>query len=337
MITEIIKSGDYLAYIFAFLMGLSMLIYAVLDGYDLGVGILTRNVEDEEKDKMIASIGPFWDANETWLVLGIGILLSAFPKAYGIILSNLYLPVTLMLIGLIFRGVAFDFRAKVQAEKKKFWNHIFFIGSFLTAFMQGYMLGSYILGFEKNLLALSFSILVGISVVGGYSLMGACWLIMKSEHDLQIKAVKWAKFSLILTVIGIVLVSIATPIVSERIFAKWFSFPEFFMLAPIPVITAIVIIMAYLSLRVLPYKDDRFCWMPFSLVVSIFILCFHGLAYSFYPYIVPNMLTIVESASAKESLLMILFGVMIVLPALIFYTFFAYRIFHGKSVDLKYD
>jgi len=337
MIMEIIKNGDYLAYIFAFLMGLAMLIYSILDGYDLGVGILTSNASDEEKDKMIASIGPFWDANETWLVLGVGILLAAFPKAYGIILTNLYLPVTLMLIGLVFRGVAFDFRAKVSAEKKQFWNCIFFIGSFLTAFTQGYMLGSYILGFEKSFLALLFSILVGLSVVGGYSLVGACWLIMKSENNLQIKAIKWAKFSLIITLMGIILVSIITPIVSARIFAKWFSFPEFFILAPIPVITAIVIIMAHLSLRILPDKNDKFCWVPFSLVVSIFILCFHGLAYSFYPYIVPGNLTIVESASAKESLLMILLGVMIVLPALIFYTFFAYRIFHGKAGELKYD
>lgn len=335
--TEIIKNGEYLAYIFAFLMGLSMLIYGILDGYDLGVGILTKNASDEEKDKMIASIGPFWDANETWLVLGVGILLVAFPKAHGVILGNLYLPVTLMLVGLVFRGVAFDFRAKVSHEKKQFWNHVFFAGSFLTAFMQGYMLGSYIVGFEKNFLALLFSILAGISVAGGYSLIGACWLIMKSEHDLQIKAVKWAKFALFITLMGIILVSIATPIVSSRIFAKWFSFPEFFMLAPIPIITAIIVVMTYLSLRILPYENDRFCWVPFSLVVAIFILCFHGLAYSFYPYIVPGVLTIVEAASAKESLLMVLYGVMIVLPTLIFYTFFAYRVFHGKSSELKYD
>ena len=151
------------------------------------------------------------------------------------------------------------------------------------------------------------------------------------------KAVRWAKLSLLFMVIGIFLVSVATPLVSERIFYKWFDFPEFIMLAPIPIITGMVIIGNYMILRVLPEKDDRFCWAPFALTIGIFILCFHGLAYSFYPYIVPGQLTIVEAASAKESLKIILYGVLFIFPFLISYSFFAYKIFHGKAGALRYD
>jgi cytochrome d ubiquinol oxidase subunit II len=192
---EIFHNGQWLPLAFAGLMGLAMLIYAVLDGYDLGVGMLMKAATDEEKDVMIASIGPFWDANETWLVLGVGLLLVAFPLAHGIILSNLYLPVALMLIGLIMRGVAFDFRAKAKAGHKHAWNNAFFGGSLLTALAQGYMLGSYILGFEKSYNAFGFSMLVGICVAAGYCLIGSSWLIMKTEHELQRKAVHWARLA----------------------------------------------------------------------------------------------------------------------------------------------
>ncbi len=337
MIQELIASGDWLPYIFAFLMGLSMLIYAVLDGYDLGVGVLAAAAEDDEKDIMIASIGPFWDANETWLVLGVGLLLVAFPAAHGVILTNLYLPVAVMLIGLIFRGVAFDFRSKVPPEKKERWNTAFFAGSLLTAFAQGYMLGSYILGFEQSLGAVSFSILAGMSVVAGYCLVGAGWLIMKTEGALQEKAVRWAQLSLFAAVGGISLISLATPLVSERIFDKWFSMPAFLFLLPVPLLTGVLIAAMYLVLRKLPLENDRLSWAPFVMTIGMFVLCFGGLAYSFFPYIVPDQMTIVEAASAPESLIIILVGALIVLPVLIGYTFVAYKIFHGKATHLSYD
>lgn len=334
---EIISSGDWLPYIFAFLMGLSMLLYSLLDGYDLGVGVLSHFVDVKEKDTMIASIGPFWDANETWLVLGVGLLLVAFPAAHGIILTNLYLPVAFMLLGLTLRGVSFDFRTKVDAAYKHRWDFAFVTGSLLAAFCQGYMLGAYIIGFDQSWKGVFFSILIGLCVIAGYCLIGACWLIIKTEGELQKKAVRWARRSLWLTVAGIALVSIATPLVSARIFDKWFVMPNLLYLAPIPVLTGLLVIGLELLLRKLPKANDRHCWLPFVVTIGIYILCFLGLAYSFFPYIVPDQLLITESASAPESLMIILVGALIVIPCLIGYTFFAYRVFWGKaSKELSY-
>ncbi|NCT40297.1 MAG: cytochrome d ubiquinol oxidase subunit II [Alphaproteobacteria bacterium] len=337
MIHDLISSGDWLPVTFAFLMGLSMLIYAVLDGYDLGVGMLTAFASDDEKDSMIASIGPFWDANETWLVLGVGLLLVAFPLAHGVILSELYLPVALMLFGLIFRGVSFDFRAKVAKHKKHRWDKSFFAGSLITALAQGYMLGAYITGFADGWAVVLFSCLIAIAVASGYCLIGAAWLIWRCEHDLQIKAVRWMKQNLAFTCVGIALVSASTPFVSARIFEKWFEFPAFLMLAPIPALTGALIIGLYLMLRKMPLNKDRLAWAPFAMTIAVYVLCFCGLAYSFYPYIVPNALTIVDAASAPESLMIILIGTLIVLPILIGYTLLAYYIFRGKAQELRYD
>ncbi len=334
---DIIADGSWLPLTFAFLMGLSMLIYAVLDGYDLGVGILSDSATEDEKDRMIASIGPFWDANETWLVLGVGILLVAFPAAHGIILTELYMPVSVMLFGLIFRGVAFDFRAKVPYQKKWRWNLAFFLGSLLTALSQGYMLGSYIMGFNDSWLAIGFSFLIALCVASGYSLVGACWLIFKCEDELQKKAVGWAKYHLVNTTVGIGLVSLTTPILSERIFEKWFSFPEILMLSPIPLATGALIVGLYMLLERMPFPKDEYAWLPFIMTIAIYVLCFGGLAYSFYPYIVPEQMTIVEAASAPESLIITLVGTLIVLPILLGYTGLSYYIFRGKAQDLRYD
>lgn len=334
---EIFTNGDWLPLSFAALMGLSMLIYAVLDGYDLGVGVLMRGAEDTEQDRMIASIGPFWDANETWLVLGVGLLLVAFPTANGIILGELYLPVAIMLIGLVLRGVAFDFRAKAKANHKKFWNNVFFTGSLSAALAQGYMLGSYILGFEKGWAAITFSSLVGFCVVAGYCLIGSSWLIMKTEGVLQCKSIIWARYSLWATMVAVALISMSTPLVSPRIFDKWFSFPDIFMLAPIPLFTGALLLGLNYLLHRMPRPHDKLCWLPFVTTVGVFVLCFHGLAFSFYPYIVPDQLKIVESASSPESLKIILAGAAVVIPCLLGYTFLAYKIFHGKARDLTYN
>lgn len=322
---------------FAGLMGLSVLIYVVLDGFDLGVGMLVPLVEDGDKDKMIASIGPFWDANETWLVLAIGFLLVAFPTAHGVILSALYLPVAVMLFGLILRGVAFEFRAKVNANRKVLWNHLFFVGSLVTALSQGFMLGQYIMGLEWTLPNVLFAGLIAICLAAAYVLIGACWLILKTENDLQIRAVRWARNTLGFTIAGMVAVSLATPFASPRIFERWFSFPEILTLAPLPVMTAGVFALLFIILRQMPFSQDRFAWAPLLLTASIFILGFAGMAYSFYPYVVPEKLTIYEAAAAPESLIIILAGGVVVLPVIIGYSIFAYTVFCGKASELRYD
>ena len=333
---EIFSTGQWLPLVFVILMGISILVYVILDGYDLGVGILMSLVDVEDKDKMLASIGPFWDANETWLVLSVGILLVAFPEAHGIILTALYLPVAIMLLGLILRGVSFDFRAKAEIQYKHLWDKAFIAGSLITAISQGFMLGMYITGFNYNILAVIFSLLTGVCLAAGYSLVGASWLIMKTEGKLQQKSVRWAKFALWGSTLGMALVSLATPLLNSRIFEKWFSLPNFFFLLPIPLIAGILIIMLELMLRKLPRPNDQYCWVPFIGSIGIFILGFLGLAYSFYPYIIQDQLTIWEAASSPESLKVILFGALIVLPFIIGYTIFAYRVFWGKVKDLSY-
>lgn len=337
MISQAISDGSWLPLAFAFLMGLSMLIYAILDGYDLGVGMLIDGATWHEKDRMIASIGPFWDANETWLILGVGLLLVAFPAAHGVILTELYIPVAVMLFGLIFRGIAFDFRAKVPYQRKWLWNNRFFYGSLLTALAQGYMLGSYIIGFDDSWSGVVFSCLIAICVASAYCLVGACWLIMKCEGTLQQKAVGWAKYHLFNSVIGLLVVSVATPLISPRIFENWFSFPSLFYLAPIPALTGILIVILYLLLRKMPLEKDQYCWVPFVITIGIYTLSFIGLAYSFFPYIVPEKMTIVEAAAAPESLMIMLVGALIVIPILLAYTALAYYVFRGKATELQYD
>jgi hypothetical protein len=189
--------------IFAGLMGISILVYVILDGFDLGIGILSVFGTDDEKDTMIASIGPFWDANETWLVLSIGLLLVAFPIAHGIILTALYLPVFVLLVGLVLRGIAFDFRSKVSAQSKWMWNLLFFIGSVMSSLSQGYMLGIYVLGLDLSWASAGFAALVGLCLAASYGAVGAAWLIYKTEGQLQEKAVIWMRMCLLLTAAGI--------------------------------------------------------------------------------------------------------------------------------------
>jgi cytochrome d ubiquinol oxidase subunit II len=327
----------WLPLVFAGLMGLSILIYVVLDGYDLGVGLLQAGAGDADKDRMIASIGPFWDANETWLVLAVGLLLVAFPLAHGVILSALYLPVAVMLIGLILRGVAFEFRAKVQPDRKYLWNRAFFAGSLATALAQGFMLGLYIMGLAWTPGTVAFATLTAVCLAAGYTFIGACWLILKTEGALQVWAVGWARRALVLVAVGLGAVSAASPLVSPRIFDKWFSMPEFVLLAPLPVGSAAVLFMLWWVLRRLPDAADRRSWLPFAGAILLNVLAFAGLAYSFYPYVVPERLTIHEAASAPESLIIILAGTLVVLPVILGYSALAYRIFRGKATELRYD
>lgn len=337
---DLATPAGWLPVAFLVLMGVSMLLYVVLDGYDLGVGILLRRADASEKDTMIASIGPFWDANETWLVLGIGILLVAFPFAHSVILTALYLPVALMLLGLILRGVAFDFRAKARAHHKAAWDRAFYAGSLLASLAQGVMLGLTVVGFEYSATNLAFAFAIGLGLAAGYALLGATWLIIKTEGDLQRKAVRWARASLWLTALGIAGVSIATPLVSERIFERWFSLTVLPLLMPIPVITALLFFVVERSLRRLPTRlaegNEYGAWIPFASTVGIFVLAFYGLAYSLFPYLVMDRMTIWQAAAAPESLMFILIGTAIVLPAILGYTVYAYRVFWGKTRALTY-
>ena len=212
--------------IFMALMGLSMLAYVVLDGYDLGVGMLLHRASDAQKDTMISSIGPFWDANETWLVLGVGILLIAFPKAHGMVLGALYLPVALMLVGLILRGVAFDFRVKAQAAHKPLWNRAFFAGSGLAAASQGWMLGRYITGLQEGWVFDAFAAVIALLLPAAYVLLGSAWLLMKTEGELQALALRWAKLAWWPLVLGMGLISVATPWVSTTVRDKWFTLTD---------------------------------------------------------------------------------------------------------------
>ena len=329
--------GLWLPIVFAFLMGLSILIYVILDGYDLGVGILTVQVDDNDKDTMIASIGPFWDANETWLVLAVGLLLVAFPIAHGIVLTALYLPVAIMLVGLILRGVAFEFRAKVSPEHKAKWNTAFFAGSLMTALSQGFMLGMYIVGLTWTWAHIMFGCLIAVCLAASYVLIGSAWLIYKTTDELQLKAIAWAKKALLFTAVGMCSVSLVTPLVSTRIFDKWFSVPEIFLLVPLPILSGVVFIALFITLQNLPSQDDKFCWLPLVLTGCLFALGFSGMAYSFYPYAVPDRITIFEAAAAPESLMIILVGTLIVLPTILAYSAFAYIVFRGKATELRYD
>ncbi|NJS15330.1 MAG: cytochrome d ubiquinol oxidase subunit II [Sphingopyxis sp.] len=326
----------WLPVIFAGLMGLSILLYVILDGYDLGVGMLTRLEKDENRDLMVASIGPFWDANETWLVLGIGLLLVAFPVAHGLILTQLYVPVTLMLVALILRGVAFEFRAKASPAHKRHWDNAFFYGSLITALCQGYMLGAYVLGFDQSLAAVFFCLLAALGLVAGYMFVGACWLFYKVEGELQRRAAHWAWVTLWCTALAMAVISVATPILSERIFDRWFRLPEIIALLPIPLASAALFIGLAIFLRRPVRDDDALSWVPLAVAGILFALGFVGIAYSFYPYLIADRLDIWDAAASPEALSIILIGALFVLPVILGYSILSHWIFRGKATQLTY-
>jgi cytochrome bd ubiquinol oxidase subunit II len=325
--------------IFGALMALSVLLYVVLDGFDLGVGILLPGAANEaERDSMIDSIGPFWDANETWLVLGVGLLLVAFPAAHGIVLTQLYLAVAVMLAGLTLRGVAFKFRTKAaNAAGKRRWNAAFTAGSLLAALSQGWMLGRYLLGFDEHWHAWAFAAMAAIGLAIAYAFLASAWLIWRSEGDLQRRAVRWCRATLPPVALGIVMVSLATPFVSERIFDRWFTLPYMVLLMPLPLGTLVLVVVLAAVLRHLPLPNDALRLLPFGCAVGLFVLSFAGLAWSFFPYVVPERLTLWQAASAPESLSLILLGAMFVLPMILLYTVIVWRIFSGKTRELHYD
>lgn len=329
-------ASQNLPIVFAALMAIAVLVYAILDGYDLGVGVLLSMDNQVHRDVSIASIGPFWDANETWLVLAVGLLLVAFPQAHSEILRSLYLPATFMLIGLILRGVAFDFRAKVPVTQKHRWDWIFKIGSILTSMTQGFMLGMFVMGLEYTPLAIAFGLLSGVGVTTAYALIGSCWLIMKTDGVLQQRALRWAKRTGVIAFMGILLVCFINPIINPFVFERWLTPPLGYLISAIPLLCFSMFALGYQVLKRMPQDNHQGDWVPFLMTSIVFICCFVGLALSFYPYIVPQKLTIFETASAPESLRIMLVGTLIVLPMIAGYTVFAYRAFSGKAQALSY-
>lgn len=276
------------------------------------------------------------DRHETWLVLAIGLLLVAFPAAHGIVLPALYVPVTVMLISLILRGVAFDFRAKVDLHVKPRWNFVFAVGSITASLAQGYMLGVYVLGLDDGWGTVLFGLMTALCLTAAYAAIGAAWLIHKTAGDLQKRAVAWLRLALVPTALGMAAISAATPLASSRILDRWLGFPETLLLAPLPVVSVGLFYWLWRLAARLPLADDQHNLSPFIALSAIFTLGFLGLAWSFFPYVVPGSITIVDAASAPESLAVILVGTLIVLPAIAGYTVFAYRVFGGKADDLRY-
>ncbi len=316
------------------LIALSVFIYVLLDGFDLGCGILFPFAgSDKNRSRMMNSIAPFWDGNETWLVLGGGGLFAAFPVAYGIIMTGLYLPVTFMLFGLILRGVAFEFRFK-SSKRRYVWDSVFFIGSISAAFFQGVMLGALVRGLEASDRLYSggpfdwltpFAIMCGIAVIIGYALLGSTWLIIKTEYKLQIWARKVSGWLLSALILAMVVVTVFMYFSDILALEGWFSFPGILYLAPMPII---VILLFFFMRKDLTTERE---YRPFLLTVALFLMGYIGVCFAIFPYIVPYQMTIYEAAAADTSLSFMLIGAGIMLPIILSYTAFAYYTFKGKS------
>ncbi|MEO6155469.1 MAG: cytochrome d ubiquinol oxidase subunit II [Thermomonas sp.] len=315
-------------------IGFGILMYVLLDGFVLGLGILAPFSEDEAQlDHMMNTAAPIWDGNETWLVLGGAGLLAAFPKAYALILSSLYLPVLLMLVALVFRGVAFEFRFK--AGRSKFvWGVAFALGSLCAAFWQGVILGAIVEGMPMQAgkyiggmfgFFSPFSMLTGAAVVFGYALLGASWLILKTEGPLQKTARTLARPLVLVVVVFMGLVSASLPFLNSKIMARWFEDGHFWWLSPVPVLV-LVNAFALWGAVMQQGRDVK----PFLLTMCFFVLGFAGLVLGIWPYIVPPTLTIWQAASPPSSQGFVLVGLVVLLPVILGYTYWSYRVFAGK-------
>jgi len=321
------------------LIATAVLLYVLLDGFDLGVGILFPFAPgDQCRNRMMNSIAPFWDGNETWLVLGGGGLFAAFPLAYSIVMPALYVPVILMLICLIFRGVAFEFRFKADTSRT-IWDFAFHFGSLGAAFLQGMILGGLVQGITVEGRAFAggafdwltgFSVMTGIAVTFGYMLLGATWIYMKSEEDLQNWARKTAKYVFLYVLIFMSLVSLWVPFLGVKIEERWFSGNNFYYLLPVPIITGLLFLTLWRSLSSKSAGKD---YVPYLLSAGIFLMGYIGLAISLWPTIIPYDVTLWQAAAAPESLSLLLVGVSVMLPVILGYTAWCYWIFRGKTDD----
>ena len=317
---------------FCGVIALATFLYVLLDGFDLGVGIIFPFApSDECRSKMMNSVAPFWDGNETWLVLGGIILFAAFPFAYSTIMPAFYIPIILMLLGLIFRGVALEFRSKTESKnEQRIWDYSFHFGSLIATFFQGVMLGSFIfgsVGCKGNSFCWfnAFSIMTGIALICGYALIGSTWLVMKTHGKTQDWARNVAFYVLAFVAFFIAVVSGWTPFINDYLLNRWFSKPNIYYLAPIPLLTLLVL---FLLIRGLLQKNEK---SPFFLTIILFTLCYAGIAISLFPYILPYQLTIYNVAASPASLSFLFVGVVIILPIILTYTAFSYYVFRGKS------
>jgi cytochrome d ubiquinol oxidase subunit II len=322
-----------LATIWAFIIAFAVFAYVVMDGFDLGLGLLFPFFRDHrDRDVIMNSVAPVWDGNETWLVLGGGGLFAAFPLAYAVLMPALYTPIIAMLLGLIFRGVAFEFRWRAHREGN-FWDVAFAAGSLLAAAAQGIALGAILQGIKVAGRAYAggwwdwltpFTLLTGAALVAGYALLGATWLVMKTTGDLRERAYAWSWRLLIATLIGLIAVSIATPFLHLAYWRRWFEWPNIIFTAPVPILVAGVTLLLLRSLR---RRED---YRPFLLTLILFVLTYAGLGVSMYPFIVPQSITIWQAAAPATSQLFMLIGVVILIPMILTYTALAYWVFRGK-------
>lgn len=323
----------YLPVIWGLIIGVAVIMYVVLDGFDLGIGILFPFAKEErERDTMMNTVAPFWDGNETWLILGGGGLWVAFPKAYAVVMPALYLPVIIMLLALVFRGVSFEFRW-VAMTSRRWWNRAFAGGSLVAAFFQGVILGGLVQGitvkdgaFAGGPLdwATPFALVCGIGVVVGYALLGSTWLLVKTEGSVAERARAQAIPLLFAVLAFMAVVSLWTPLAFDRIATRWFSTPNIYVLAPVPIITTV---LAYAVWHWLKTGREM---LPFFGTIGLFLLGFLGLAISTFPYLVPPSLTVWQTAAAAPSQILMLFGVIFLLPVVLGYIVFVYWIFRGK-------
>ena len=319
--------------VWTLILGAGIFFYVLLDGFDLGVGILYNFMPDTRSRNLVMNaIAPVWDGNETWLVLGGVALLAAFPLAFAILIPALYFPILVMLLALVFRGVAFEFRFR-DAEHKTFWDHGFFYGSLIATLAQGMMLGAFIQGFKVEGRAFAggaldfltpFSILTGIALVFGYALLGAGWLVLKTEDDIQARARRYGRICLAVVVIGIVVVSLWTPLASDAVFSRWFSWPNILILSPVPIASALV---AWATWRALSGASQ---FGGFFGAVGLFALSYIGIAISLFPLIVPHHYTLMQAASPPGTQAFLLVGTLFLLPVILFYSGWSYWVFRGK-------
>jgi cytochrome d ubiquinol oxidase subunit II len=327
------SGAEFLPVYWAVVIAFAIAMYVLLDGFDLGIGILFPFAgRHAHRDMMMNSIAPVWDGNETWLVLGGGGLLAAFPVAYGIVLSAVYLPIIAMLLGLILRGVAFEFRFKAE-RSRVLWDIAFSGGSLVAAFMQGATLGAFIQGMPVAGGKFAggsfdwltpFSAMTGIGLVFGYALLGSTWIVWRTEGELQAWCRRIAPRMLIAVVLFIGVVSLWTPFADRAIAERWFTLPNLYYLSPVPVVTAICVLLLWRGL------SKGWEVAPFFLAVALFLLSFLGLGISLWPYAVPRTLTIWDAAAQPETQLFILIGVLILLPLILAYTGYSYWVFRGK-------
>ncbi|WP_420134646.1 cytochrome d ubiquinol oxidase subunit II [Rhodopseudomonas sp.] len=322
-----------LATIWAFIIAFAVFVYVVMDGFDLGLGILFPLFRTKrDRDVVMNSVAPVWDGNETWLVLGGGGLFAAFPLAYAVLMPALYTPIIAMLLGLVFRGVAFEFRWRTLRERNR-WDLAFFLGSLVATLAQGVALGALLQGIHVEGRAYAggwwdwltpFSLLTGVALVIGYALLGATWLVMKTTGDLREQAYRLSRWLLLGLLVAIVAVSAATPFLSYDYSQRWFDWPNVLATAQVPLAVAIV---TALLLRALAQKRD---YQPFLLTLCLFLLSYAGLGISIWPYVVPRSITIWQAAAPENSQLFMLVGVAILVPIILIYTAWAYWVFRGK-------